>query len=140
MTPSPRRAPAAGARPRALTPVSDAERFTPASDADLLAGALAARDLARVVPLLLERVERDPLASAGWFAGDLLRGLLEVPPSFWARQPRLYTRFRECLRAGAIARQALPEAERVYFWTAVLPAAEGTDAAAAEGGRSSSPR
>ena len=139
MTPSPRRAAAAGARPRALTPVSGVERFTPASDADLLAGALAARDLARIVPLLLERVERDPLASAGWFAGDLLRGLLEVPPSFWARQPRLYTRFRECLRAGAIARQALPEAERVYFWTAVLPEAEGTDAAA-EDGRSSSSR
>ncbi|HEX6060090.1 MAG TPA: hypothetical protein VFZ11_13850 [Gemmatimonadaceae bacterium] len=109
------------------------DRITMASDADLLADALGARDLARVVPLLIDRVEHDPLASAGWFAGDFLRGLLEVPPSFWARQPRLYLRFRECLRAGAIARQALPAAERVHFWTAVLPTADETAAAAADG-------
>lgn len=109
-------------RPPALTPAPGARRLPEPATRELLAAALSGCGLPQVVPLVLERLETDPLASAGWFAGDLLRGLLEVPASFWARQPRLYARFRECLRAGAMARRALPPDERAHFWTAVLPA------------------
>ena len=90
---------------------------------DLFAAVRAGDDLAAVVPLVLERLESDPLASAGWFPGDLLRALLELPGSFWARHPRLWIRFREALRAGAAARRGLPDESRVLFWTAPLPPA-----------------
>lgn len=112
------------ARQRMYTPASGSRRLSELTTADLLAAALSGCGLPAVVPLVLERLEADPLASAGWFAGDLLRGLLEVPASFWARHPRLYARFRECLRAGAMARRGLPPDERAHFWTAVLPAPE----------------
>lgn len=111
-------------RAQAFTPTPGARRLSELTTADLLAAALSGCGLPYVVPLMLERLEADPLASAGWFAGDLLRGLLEVPASFWARHPRLYARFRECLRAGAMARRGLPPDERAHFWTAVLPAPE----------------
>ncbi len=120
------------ARPPAFTPVNGTRRHAEEASADLLAAVLGGCDLHYVVPLLLDRVEMDPLASAGWFSGDLLRGLLEVPASFWARQPRLYARFRESLRAGAIARRGLPADERAHFWTAVLPVPERRSAHAAD--------
>ena len=111
-------------RPRAFTPTSVAHRISEPAAVDLLAAVLNGYGLSGAVPLLLGRLEIDPLATAGWFPGDLLRGLLEVPASFWAREPRLYARFRETLRAGAIARRGLPADERAHFWTAVLPVPE----------------
>lgn len=75
-----------------------------------------------VVPLALDRVERDPLASGGCFAGDLVRGLMEVPGSFWGRHPRLYDRYQAALRASAAARRRLPPAERMAFWSPLDPA------------------
>jgi hypothetical protein len=72
--------------------------------------------LAGTVPLVLQVVERDPLASGGRFAGDLVRALAEVPGSFWSRHPGLYTRYRTVLRANAAARKALPIEERMQFW------------------------
>ena len=74
-------------RPPSLTPASGVRRHGEPPAPELLAAVLSGRDLHHVVPLLLDRLEMDPLASAGWFSGDLLRGLLEVPASFWARQP-----------------------------------------------------
>ena len=111
-------------RPRTFTPTSGAHRVAEPAAMDLLAAVLNGYGLHGAVPLLLVRVEMDPLATAGWFPGDLLRGLLEVPASFWAREPRLYARFRESLRAGAIARRGLPADERTHFWTAALPVPE----------------
>lgn len=87
------------------------------SRADLLIALVHGWCLAAVVPLTLDIVELDPLSSAGVFAGDLLRGLMEVPGQFWGRHPRLYDRYREGLRAGAAARKRLPAAERMEFWS-----------------------
>jgi hypothetical protein len=77
--------------------------------------------LGAVVPIALARVERDPLTNAGWFEGDLMRGLMEVPGSFWGTHPRLYDRYREALRASAALRRRLPTAQRMIFWSALVP-------------------
>ena len=69
-----------------------------------------------VVPRALEVVEADPLASAGRFPGDLLRALTDVDARFWSRHPHLYARYREALRAGALARRALPPEHRLDVW------------------------
>jgi hypothetical protein len=76
--------------------------------------------LGAVVPIALARVERDPLTSAGYFDGDLMRGLMEVPGAFWGRHPRLYDRYREALRASAALRRRLPQEERMRFWSPLL--------------------
>lgn len=73
--------------------------------------------LAAVVPIALARVERDPLACAGQFDGDLMRGLMEVPGAFWGRYPRLYDRYRVALRQSAALRRRLPPEERMRFWS-----------------------
>jgi hypothetical protein len=78
--------------------------------------------LGAVVPLALARVERDPLASAGCFAGDIMRGLMDVPGGFWGRHPRLYDRYRAALRASAALRRRLPYDERMQFWSPLDPA------------------
>ena len=72
--------------------------------------------LADTVPLVLDVVEREPLASGGRFAGDLVRALMELPGTFWGRYPGLYTRYQAVLRANAVARTALPIDERMQFW------------------------
>jgi len=76
--------------------------------------------LAAVVPIALARVERDPLTNAGHFDGDLMRGLMEVPGSFWGRHPRLYDRYREALRQSAALRRRLPAEERMKFWSPLV--------------------
>jgi hypothetical protein len=75
--------------------------------------------LAAMVPLALDAAEADPLESDGWFPGDLVRGLMEVPAAFWVRYPALYARYQAVLRANAVARQALPYEERMRFWEAL---------------------
>jgi hypothetical protein len=83
---------------------------------DLLDALVHAWRLAGIVPLVLEAAERDPLASGGRFAGDLVRGLMEVPSTFWCRYPGLYGRYQAVLRANALARRRLPIEQRVEFW------------------------
>jgi hypothetical protein len=79
--------------------------------------ALVQRSRLRVaVPAALALVELDPLASAGLFGGDLVRGLMEVPGSFWVRHPLLFARYRAALRACAVERRALPPEHRLDFW------------------------
>lgn len=84
---------------------------------DLLVALVHGWYLAAVVPMALDIVEDDPLASTGEFDGDLLRGLMEVPGRFWGRNPRLYDRYRAALRCGAARRRALPPDQRLDFWT-----------------------
>lgn len=105
-------------------------RFTPHSSAaesrhGLLVSLVNGGRLTTTVPAVLDIVERDPLASAGGFGGDLLRGLMEVPGSFWTQQPQLFARYRAAVRAGALARRALPVAVRQDFWNPL--AVEGED-------------
>lgn len=76
--------------------------------------------LGAVVPIALTRVERDPLTNAGYFDGDLMRGLMEVPGAFWGRHPRLYDRYREALRQSAAMRRRLPSDERMKFWSPLV--------------------
>lgn len=116
-------------------------RLTELSPADLLDALHRGRALPYVVPAVLDLVAADPLASAGMFPGDLLRGLLEVDSTFWSRHPRLYARYREALRAGAASRRALPPEQRLDFWLRTpdpLPAREAaTDERQRTGTRSS---
>jgi hypothetical protein len=57
----------------------------------------------------IELLEREPLASAGEFPGDLLRRLIGLPPRVWAAQGDLHQRYRQVFRAAAASRQALPD-------------------------------
>jgi hypothetical protein len=85
----------------------------------LLVALMSSSRLSTVVEAAIEIVERDPLASAGCFRGDLLRGLMEVSGSFWRRAPDLYDRYRQVLRAGAALRRRMPAMERMEFWSAL---------------------
>lgn len=85
-------------------------------DLELLDALHSGRSLGTAVPGVLDRISSDPLASAGHFPGDFLRGLMEVRSDFWSRNPRLYSRYREALRAGAATRRRLPPDERLDFW------------------------
>ena len=84
---------------------------------ELLVALLAERCPAAIVATALDRVERDPLCTVGYFPGDLLRGLMEVQGGFWTRHPWLYARFLGALRAGAAVRRRLPPEQRMSFWT-----------------------
>ena len=75
--------------------------------------------LPHLVRRLLDLVERDPLATAGWFRGDLLRSLTDVPSWFWRREAELQERYRTALRAAAAARRELPPDQRLEFWSAI---------------------
>jgi hypothetical protein len=77
-----------------------------------------------VIPIAVEIVEQNPLASAGRFRGDLLRALMEVPDSFWRRNPALYERYRAALRAGAAQRRELSPEEQLEFWSVLDTASE----------------
>lgn len=67
----------------------------------------------------IELLEREPLACAGEFPGDLLRRLIDLPAGVWAREYDLHPRYREVVRVAAIARRGLPEKERGAFWRAL---------------------
>lgn len=84
---------------------------------ELLRALLAGEQLAAVVPITLAIVERDPLASAGYFPGDLVRGLMEVSGHFWGRHQRMYERYVHALRACAAERRLLPRHARMEFWS-----------------------
>jgi hypothetical protein len=83
---------------------------------DILVALMQGLSLDAVVPAALDLVDRDPLISVGHFRGDVLRGLMEVPGSFWGHHAGLFDRYRAALRAGAIQRRALPPDERLDFW------------------------
>ena len=87
------------------------------NDADLLKALHHRADLHEVVPMVLDVIEHDPLASAGSFRGDLLRALIELPAAFWHDDPASFQRYKAAVRAGAIARLELPRSERMAFWT-----------------------
>ena len=89
------------------------------SEAELFAALRCHDELGDVVPTVLDMLERDPLASAGYFRGDLLRALIDLPAEFWGQDQRSFQRYQAVLRAGAIARRSLPSAERMAFWTDV---------------------
>ena len=84
---------------------------------ELLWALVKAQGLDTAVPAAIEIVERAPLASVGCFRGDLLRGLMEVPNGFWGRNPDLYDRYRDAVRAGASARRELSADARMEFWS-----------------------
>jgi hypothetical protein len=66
--------------------------------------------------LTLELLERDPLASAGAFPGDLLRCLMELPARLWRGESVLYDRYRAAVRAAAMARRYAPPEVQQAFW------------------------
>lgn len=90
---------------------------TARSGRDLLSALLEGEHLMAVVPITLAIVEQDPLASAGCFRGDLMRGLMEISGNFWGRRPQLYDRYIAALRASASQRRALPRDQRMEFWS-----------------------
>jgi hypothetical protein len=83
---------------------------------DILVALMRRSRLTVTVPAALALVESDPLASAGHFGGDLLRGLMEVPGTFWMRHPLLFARYRAAVRACAMQRRSLPPEQRFEFW------------------------
>lgn len=94
---------------------------------DVLVALIRSNGLGTAVPAALAVVERDPLASAGHFRGDLVRALMEVPGSFWVRHPRLFARYRSALRTCALQRRALPPEQRLDFWSPLSLDAAGLD-------------
>jgi hypothetical protein len=105
-------------------------RLHSTSPSELLKALIDGSCLAATVPMTLTIVERDPMASAGYFEGDLLRGLMEVHGHFWTRYPRLYDRYLALVRRGALMRRGKPAEESMRFWTTIdwssLRAAEST--------------
>ena len=89
----------------------------PADTHDLLSALVNGKHLETAVPRALDFVARDPLALVRFFRGDALRGLMEVPGWYWTRHPSLYDRYREALRAAAVARLRLPLETRHEFWS-----------------------
>jgi hypothetical protein len=87
------------------------------NETDLLRALRRGEALHEVVPVVLGILDEDPLASAGFFRGDLLRALIDLPSEFWHREQRLFGRYQNAVRAGALARRSLPNAERMRFWT-----------------------
>jgi hypothetical protein len=69
-----------------------------------------------VLARALELLEAEPLATAGYFPGDLARRLMELPPCTWHGSPDLYSRYQAVVRAAAIARRGAPEPVRRAFW------------------------
>jgi hypothetical protein len=76
----------------------------------------APRPERRDVLSAIELLEREPLASAGEFPGDLLRRLIDLPAPVWAREHDLHPRYCEIVRAAALLRRSLPENQRRAFW------------------------
>ena len=95
----------------AMTPIVNS------SLAELLRALVNGSCLGAVVPIALARVEHHPLINAGCFDGDLMRGLMEVPGSYWVRHPRSYDRYREVLRRSAALRRRMSAEERMKFWS-----------------------
>jgi hypothetical protein len=73
-------------------------------------------DRTAAIARALDALDRDPLASAGAFPGDLIRRLMDLPPSLWRNEPVLYERYRSAVRAAASARRGAPPAVRRGFW------------------------
>ena len=71
---------------------------------------------AGAVSRALDILERDPLASAGVFPGDLVRRLMELPPQVWQHEDGLYQRYRAAVRAAALARRHSASAVHRAFW------------------------
>lgn len=103
--------------PRKVTEMSR----TIGNDADLLNALRNGEELPDVVPAVLDILEGDPLASAGDFRGDMLRALIDLPAEYWRHDEISFRRYQTAVRAGAIARRALPGAERMAFWTNSQP-------------------
>jgi hypothetical protein len=64
--------------------------------------------LSVLLPLALERLERDPLAEGDRYAGDLLAAVLRVNSDFWRRHPDLHTRLE-----GVVLRLTAEQREEV---------------------------
>ena len=94
-------------------------RLGSARSGELLGALVDGVCLSVVVPMTLAILEHDPMASGGHFAGDLLRGLMEVPGHFWTRHPCFYERYRAAVRRAAAARRGKPPEESMRFWTAI---------------------
>lgn len=103
--------------PEELTPPSGST--TTSAPHTLLQALVQGSLLSDAVPRTLTILEQSPLASAGCFRGDLLRGLMAVPASFWTRQPALYQRYRTVLHDGAALRWSLDPDERDEFWSSL---------------------
>jgi hypothetical protein len=129
--------------PFGLEEASAAQRpIADASLAELLRALVNGWCLEAVVPIALTRAEQNPLANAGRFDGDLVRGLMEVPGAFWGRHPRLYDRYREALRRNAALRRRMPAEERMKFWSPLGPGGDedSTPLNEGQGTRPSPPR
>ncbi|MDQ2889033.1 MAG: contact-dependent growth inhibition system immunity protein [Gemmatimonadota bacterium] len=88
-------------------------------EGEILDDIVSRTNLDTAVPAALAMLEREPLRSAGFFPGDLLRALIDLPSAFWGRRGTLFGRYQSVVRAGAIARRMLPDAEQRAFWTDV---------------------
>jgi CDI immunity proteins len=71
-----------------------------------------------LAPLAIERLKVDPLIEARIYPGDLLQSLLELPPSYWQRNPRI----RDEVATLASARFALARECSSPWQDEILPA------------------
>jgi hypothetical protein len=67
------------------------------------------RGLRWVLPLALERLERDPLVAGDRGPGDLLTAALTVDPAEWAREPAWGDRLARVVQAAREQVHRLPE-------------------------------
>ncbi len=53
--------------------------------------------LSFLIPLALEKLAENPLASGDFYPGDLLKNVLDVKPEFWQENPELYWKTKAIL-------------------------------------------
>ena len=62
-----------------------------------------------LVPLALEWLEKDPLQECGFYPGDLLQNVLELPAQFWMDNSELWWLVNEIVSDLEGLRQAIEE-------------------------------
>jgi hypothetical protein len=66
-----------------------------------------------LAPMALEELERNPFAEGDYYAGDLLKCLLDgTPRDFWSSRPELSLRMSQVLSSVEKGMNGLPEADR----------------------------
>ncbi len=98
----------------------------------LRAATFAEAGVHEAVEAALTELERDPLASAGFFPGDLIRCLMDLPARIWRGNPGLYARFRASVRGAALARRNAPPHIQRAFWSPLPVTAAGGEASVPE--------
>ncbi len=64
-----------------------------------------------LVPVVLERLEENPLAEGDFYPGDVLKNVLEVSRAFWEQHPKLRQKMHSIVESAVIQIDAADDDE-----------------------------